>query len=85
MAQPIETFADLKYALESLTDEQLSQKIRWWGDERGGTISSLIILDENLLQTDEGLEPESSMQPSIDEECEEYPIGLPKGTVILSE
>lgn len=32
------TFQQLKNAIDKLTPEQLAEPVRWWGDERGGTI-----------------------------------------------
>lgn len=60
MLVKIETYADLKAALEPLTDEQLNQPVKYWGEEKAGNIEALELLDENYYNVSgECLEPAS--------------------------
>lgn len=76
------TWADLKKAVNNFSEEILHHEVRWWGDERGGTVKYIHILEEPHVQTDEGFEPSSV----INEADKEYykDAELPKGYPIIS-
>lgn len=50
-------FIELKAKLDALTPEQLAHDVIWWGDDRGGTIDSLLVLPEDFVNIGEGMEP----------------------------
>lgn len=70
------TWADLKAFVNELPEESLSGVVRWWGDERGGVVTSLGKLDEPFINTEEGWEPKSSLE-EIEEDATELPAGHP--------
>lgn len=74
------TFQQLKDAIDKLSPEQLAQPVRWWGDERGGTIDDLHVTDEEYVNIGEGFEPRS--MADIDE-WTEIRATLPAGTPTL--
>ncbi len=75
---------DLKEFVNSLDEKFLEEPVRWWGDDRGGIVSSLDILEEDYLTGDEGFYPESTWE-SDEEFGDEFKdeLGLVKGTPIL--
>lgn len=79
------TFQKLKDFCNGLTDEQLSEPVRWWGDERGGKVVSAQVLDEDFYRTDEYVTPESEMDwDEYDEEDKaDITVAMKKGTPIL--
>ncbi len=84
---PVMTFEELKAKIDTFTPEQLAQKVRWWGDERGGVVRDLGTLDEVYANVSgEGYEPLSGYDGDAEiaagVEDGEYPT-LAKGTPIL--
>lgn len=78
------TWLDLKDFAATLNEEQLSQPIRWWGDDRGGTVSSVSLLGEDYISDGEGYSPESSFDSETLEELKEDNDGtLSKDTPII--
>lgn len=63
------TWADLKKACNELPDEFLNEEVMWWGDERGGTIHKVRLLDCEMVCTEEGWEQKTA----IEEDTEMYP------------
>lgn len=79
------TYAELKAKLDTFTPEQLAAEVRWWGDERGGRIERVDLLDEPWVQTGEGFEPFSSYSDDPDMVAElDGAETLPTGTPILA-
>jgi hypothetical protein len=57
---PAMTYAELKAQLDAFTPDQLAMNVVWSGDERGGTIKSLWIADEDWIDNGDGdCEPRS--------------------------
>lgn len=54
------TWADLKVFANSLNGEQLAMPLRWWGEERGGKVTSIAALEEDYVSDEEGYSPASS-------------------------
>ena len=77
------TWADLKKVVNELPEDMLWRDVRWWGEERGGTVKSVSLLDEVYVQNDEGFEPMSAHEGSEDSyyEGSELPAGYPILTV----
>ena len=75
-------YSELLGVLAAMTPDELDQEVVWWGDERGGKITSVFVLPENYATLDRGdpLEPESTLSKEDDEEIV---ASLPAGTVIL--
>lgn len=61
------TLSDLLEALKGLSPEILARPIVWWGDDRGGMVKEVVILDEDWVQDEEGLVSRSQMRTSIAE------------------
>lgn len=75
------TYGELKAALEGFTPEQLALPVRWSGDERGGPIQSVVVLDEDHVDLDgDGLEPASLYS---EEDLEDVRHRYPAGTAFL--
>lgn len=82
---PIKTYADLLTALHTLTPEQLAQEVRWWGDERGGCIVSVDVLEcEYGNVSGDGHEP-ITVYTSDPEAWAESSDIMPAGTVLLQD
>jgi hypothetical protein len=77
------TWGDLKSIINELPTSELEKQVVWWGEEVGGTINKVLILDEDYVATDYGCEPASVQE--YEEGDEEYPIAYEKGTPILME
>ena len=78
------TWKDLKEFANSLPETELDKKVRWWGDEIGGTIKSAFVLNEDY--GDQGghcLEPRSVYVNERNYEADEFKVDLPKGTPML--
>jgi len=75
------TYADLKAQLDALSPDQLAMDVVWSGDERGGTITSLWIADEDWIDNGDGdCEPRSVVaEEHPDVAAVATPI-IPKGT-----
>ncbi len=80
-----QTWADLKAAIENLTDEQLSKPIYLWGVESGDKIEFDVIDEDYLHDGDEGCAPKSVIEESLEEgeDLSEYPLTHSKGTIIF--
>lgn len=76
------TWSDLKTFVNSLPDELLSEKVMWWGEEKGGTIDNAWRLSEDYVSTDYGCEP-LSVQDPVEEGEEKWEVAYPKGTPVL--
>lgn len=79
------SWKELKDFANSLPEEVLEQDVKWWGDERGGTLVNTHKLEEDYVCTDEGWEPKSvheSYESYSKEDIEDMPQ-LAKGTPIL--
>lgn len=78
-------YRDLLRAILRLSLEQLDQPVRWWGDEKGGIVQSVHVLEEPYVDMSEGegLEPLSVYVGTDDEEAAREAIELEAGTVIL--
>lgn len=75
------TYGELKAALEGFTPEQLAMPVRWSGDERGGPIQSITILDEDYVDLGgDALEPASVYS---EEDLEDVRHRYPAGTAFL--
>jgi hypothetical protein len=77
------TWRELKEFINALPDEQLSNSVIWWGEERGGIINTVFVLEEDYVRTEEGCEPLSVQEP-LEEGDEELQVILKKGYPILS-
>lgn len=87
------TYRQLKEKIDALSEEQLDMQVVWLGDECGGKVVALDVLEENWIDPEgDGLCPESSYKESFDEaeegqSWEEYVKGaqhfLKKGTPII--
>jgi len=81
-----QTWADLKAAIDNLTDEQLSKPIYLWGVESGDNIEFDVLDEDYLHDGDEGCAPKSVMEESMSGEpidMEDYPLIHSKGTIIF--
>lgn len=81
-------WSDIKEFVNSLTEEQLSQEVIFWGDENGGGIYSIAITQDDLINpSGDGVEPLSFYMNSENsddiETAKEEPIVIKKGTIIL--
>lgn len=73
--QPV-TWRHVKDIVNQLTDEQLSQEVRIWGDERGEKCVSVTPLSEDYCSDDCGYQPKSVFE-SEDDYDNEVPAGTP--------
>lgn len=76
------TWAELKEAVNKLPEENLQQPVRWWGNERGGVISYVNLLDEDYVCDDEGWQPKSCFE-GVPEDEYEVNEELLKGSPVL--
>lgn len=82
--QKTPSWADLVEFASKLTPEQLSQPIRWWGEEKGGTINGLHQLEEDYILDDMCYSPKSSYDAvTLAEVMEDYEGIMPAGTPIV--
>lgn len=88
------TYAALLTFLGTLTPEQLAQKVRWMGEERGGDLKAAWVAAEDHYSAGYGLEPVSVLQKTAKEEEPGTPLEkwleegdytklAPVGTVML--
>lgn len=57
------TFRQLRDQLNALPDESLDYKVQWCGEERGGAIGKVWILEEDHVNpSGDGWEPRSSLE-----------------------
>lgn len=89
MDHNFETLAHLRNFVNSLSEDELKQPLRFWGDEIGGLIYSATILqDDQINPSGECCEDRSGYMPGgehydPDFEMEDEPIVLSKGAVIF--
>lgn len=78
------THQELKAVIDTMSAEQLAQPVRWIGEECGGTIASVWILEEDHLDFGEGIERASDYadDPNAREEAVRV---IPKGTPFLED
>ncbi len=83
MSTPVAmTYRELRAKLETFTDVQLDRAVRWWGEDRGGTVKRLDVIAEPYFDDDECLAPLSEWQG---EEGDEPPeISHPAGSAFLA-
>lgn len=75
------TWQDIKTFANSLTEDQLSQTVRYWGDEKAGGVFAISILNEDFINASgEGVDPVSNYETS---EIEDEPIIYTKGTILM--
>ena len=80
----IPTWADLKAFANTLTDEQLNNPIRWWGDERGGIDATFGVLEEDYVFGEEGYSPKSSYDEEyLNDLLEDSSTVMIKGTPMI--
>ena len=80
--QAIENLGQLKAALDKLTPAQLTQPVRWSGEERSGKIDTMWVLTEDYVNpSGDGLEPVSAYKD--EPEAIEAERRTPAGTVLL--
>lgn len=82
---PPMTYAQLAAKLATFTPEQLAMPVRWWGEERGGEVQKVDVLDEEYICLDDrdGMEP-VSVFAGEDYEESEVEERWPKGTPLLA-
>lgn len=66
-----------------MPESEMSNPVRWWGEERGGTVKNIYYLEELFVSTDEGFQPISVFEGE-EEGYEEDAVQLPKGHPILN-
>lgn len=76
------TWRKLKETINEIPDNLLDQTVLWWGEEKGGDVISIDILEENYVRTDYGYEPASVQE--YEEGDEPYPVVREKGSAIFS-
>lgn len=78
------TFGELKAALAAMTAEQLAMPVLWCGEERGGEIQRVDVLDEEHIVVDarDGMEP-ASVYADDTEALAEVTARWPAGTPML--
>lgn len=77
------TFAELKAELDKLTPEQLAAEVIWWGNERGGKICHVRVLEEEYVNFGYGCEPWSSYEQDLDCKKADADAVFPAGAVVL--
>lgn len=76
------TYANLKIALNALSEEQLAQTVRFTTETSAGKIHYLDILDEDYASDGYECEPVSSFDEEQKAGCD-FKIFYQKGTVLL--
>lgn len=75
------TWQNLKDVVNTLNEEQLKNEVIWWGDERGGKIVYVEILNDDYVDDgDCGVMPLKDWNSEIDGSAE---IKIKKNTPIL--
>lgn len=74
------TYAELAVRIGTMTTEQLAMSVIWCGDEIGGKITSVLILDEEHVNVGDGMEPASTIGP---EDCGDVIARWAAGTPLL--
>lgn len=89
MQNNFENLGQLKNFINSLSEDELKQPLRFWGEEIGGRISSAEILNDDYINpSGEGVEPRSPYLPGGEyhepgEDYQDEPIVIQKGTVMF--
>lgn len=78
--KPAKTWQDIKDFANSLADHQLELPVIWWGEEKGGKVAGLTILQEDYYAGDEFLEPLSSLEP---EDMDNYSLAHVAGQPVI--
>lgn len=81
-------WSDLKTFCNSLSEEQLQNEVRVWGEEKGGGIYAISEIQDDLINpSGDGLEMKSIYTESEDKDDkeigEEEDIVVSKGSIIL--
>jgi hypothetical protein len=86
MQHNFETLGHLRNFINSLSENELKQPVKVWGESFGGTINGAEILDEDYFNpSGEGCERVSAYkdEPDFEEDYADEPIIYEKGTVIF--
>ena len=79
------TYANLLSELQLLSPEQLQQPVRYWGENKYGTINNCEILSDDYINpSGDGCEPADSYRHTLTEEEIRVEIVYPKDTVLLT-
>lgn len=79
------TWADLKKIVNKMPAKLLKGEVRWWGEEKGGTVQYVHILEEDYHDDgDVGTMPKSIMLENLEPGEDEYDLVFEKGTHILN-
>ena len=77
------TFRELKAALELMSEEQLNYEVHWCGEDRGGKVGSVWVVDEDQINpSGDGMEPVSTYADKP-EYVQDEPIVAHKGQPLL--
>lgn len=78
------TFAELKAELDKLSPEQLAADVIWWGNDRGGIINCVLVLEEDFISVGEGMEPASAYDdPEYPLDPDDITATMKSGTPVL--
>ncbi len=82
------TWRQLKAFLNTQPDTKLTGPVRWWGDEKGGTIHAISeAMDDLINPSGDGVETRSFYAESDDPEdreiAEDEPVVMGKGSLIF--
>lgn len=89
MKHNFETLAHLKNFVNSLSEDELKQPVRFWGEEVGGTIAAAEMLNDDYINpSGECCEPRAAHLAGgefyeADSQMEDEPIVLHKGSVVF--
>lgn len=89
MFTKLSTFGGLKQFVNTLSEDQLKQKLRFWGDEIGGTFEGVQVLqDDQINPFGDGCEDRSPYLPGGEHydpqfDMENEPIVLSKGAIMF--
>ncbi|MFA6057262.1 MAG: hypothetical protein WC756_03615 [Taibaiella sp.] len=83
MTTNINSWSELKNFANTLTEEQLQQPVRIWGESFAADIESVEVLDEDMINpSGEGCEPVSAYADEP-ETLEDEPVIYPAGRILL--
>lgn len=72
------TWRQVRLFVNTIPETFLDREVMWWGEERGGVVTAIRNLEEDHVQTEEGIEPRSVIEPdNLDESAMIYEKGLP--------
>lgn len=75
-------YRNLKEAIDHMTEDQLDRPVLWWGEERGGVIGKITVLQEDYVDFGEGFEPSSGYDAEQIEDAERI---IPRHSPVLIE